>query len=271
MNMKMMKQYGLVAVLVLFAGLGGGLALGQRGGDETGNTGVGTTKEESSDEGKPPPSLKEKTYYSDEKDVTTQHVVRAKRFELEDDKGNIRAVLGLSADGEPRIALAAPNGQIIVGLSLEIDHKYTQDKLPTLRLYDMAGKIRSEISVNRVGEPVIILRNQRGGTMASLSGSDKTGTEWMLMDESGRPRIVQNINRNGTTLSFFDEAGKTRAGFGLKPDGNPSLVFYDEKMKDRVVLGYVDGKSAQKGSKDKKTVSSLALFDKDGKVLWKAP
>ena len=106
MNMKM-KQYGLVAVLALLAGLGGGLPLGQHGGDEMatmGNEGTDSTKEEASDQLKPlpPPSLKEKTFYSDEKNVPTQHVVRANRFELEDDKGNIRAVLGLSPDGEPR-------------------------------------------------------------------------------------------------------------------------------------------------------------------------
>jgi len=45
----------------------------------------------------------------------------------------------------------------------------------------------------------------------------------------------------------------------------------DEKMKNKVTLGYVDSITTDKKSKVSKTESSLALFDKDGKVLWKAP
>ena len=156
-------------------------------------------------------------------------------------------------------------------LGLELDYKFTKNKIPTLRFLDRDGKVRSEIDVDRIGNPVIILRNQRGGTIASLTGTDKTGTELLLMDEKGLPRIIQNINRNGTNVSFIDEAGKMRAGLGLKSNGDPSLVFSDEKMKNRVMLGYVDSMIKDKQSKGNKTVSSLALFDKDGKVLWKAP
>jgi hypothetical protein len=270
--MKTMKKvrYGLAAVLILLAGLGGGLALGQRGGDEKSST-DSTAEEEETKPALPPTIQDARTYYAREKNVTTQHVVRANRFELADEKGNIRAVLGLNPDGEPRLALADESGRILVTLSLELDYKYTKDKIPALRFLDRAGKVRSEINLNRAGDPVIMLRNQRGGAIASLTGLDKTGTEWMLMDEKGRPRITQTINRNGANVSFFDEAGKVRAGLGLKNNGDPSLVFSDEKMKNRVMLGYLDGMISDKDSKESKAMSSLALFDKDGNVLWKAP
>jgi hypothetical protein len=272
--MKNMKgvQYGLVAALALIAGLGGGLALGQHEGDAI--TKMETTDSPEKGEGKPlaPPSILDgRTLYADEKNVTTQHVVRAGRFELADQKGNTRAVLGLNPEGEPRLAMADESGQILATLGLELDYKFNKSKLPTLRFLDRGGKVRSEINLTRTGDPVIILRNERGGVIASLTGTDKNGTELILMDEKGLPRIVQNINRNGTNVSFFDEAGKVRAGLGLKNNGDPSLVFLDEKMKNRVKLGYVDSMITDKKSKETKTISSLALFDKDGKVLWKAP
>jgi hypothetical protein len=262
-------RYGLVALLILLAGLGGGLALGQLGGDEADSSAA--DEEEGGKPVEAPSLLTEKTLYSGAKNVATQHVVRANRFELADQHGNIRAVLGMNPNGEPRLALADESGRILVALSLELDFKFTKDKIPTLRFFDRNGKVRNELNLNRMGDPVIILRNQRGGTVASLTGIDKTGTEFLMMDEAGRPRIIQTINRNGGNISFFDEAGKTRAGLGLKPNGNPGLIFLDEKMKNRVMLGYVDSIVTDKKSKESKTVSSLALFDKDGKVLWKAP
>jgi hypothetical protein len=42
-------------------------------------------------------------------------------------------------------------------------------------------------------------------------------------------------------------------------------------MKNRVRLGYLDSMIANKESKENKAMASLALFDKDGNVLWKAP
>jgi hypothetical protein len=272
--MKRMKgeKYGLMVLFALLAGLVIGLLLGQHGSNGTANAEQAASVSE--DEGTPaiPPNINnEKTLYSEEKNVTTQHVVRANRFELADDKGLIRAVLGLNQEGEPRLALADESGRILVALSLELDYKFTKDKIPALRFFDRAGKARNEMNINRMGDPVLILRNQRGGTIAMLTGTDKTGTEWVLMDPQGRPRITQNVNRNGANLSFFDEGIKARAGLGVKPDGNPGLIFSDDKMKNRVTLGYAEDTMTNKGSKESGTVSSLVLFDKNGKVLWKAP
>src|SRR6478672_3949978 len=111
-------RYGLGALLVLLIGLGVGLALGQLEGNEQ-----TSTEQTESEEGKAiPPSIQnEKTFYAREQNVTTQHVVRANRFELADQKGNIRAVLGLNPDNEPRLALADESGRILITLSLELD------------------------------------------------------------------------------------------------------------------------------------------------------
>ena len=258
-------RYGLVAVLAMLVGLGGGIVLGH---DEPGSK-VGGGTVSNKEIPLAPPSILDANM--SEENVATQEVVRANKFELMDKQGKIRAVLGMSPDGEPRLALADSDGQILAALSVEIDPKYAKEKFPKLRFFDRTGKVRNEIGLNRYGDPTMVLYHEEGKLLASLNGTRKIGTELILGDENGRPRLVLNVNQAGTHLSFFDEAGKARTIVGLKRDGSPSLVFSDEKMKNRVVLGYVDSTSTQKNSKEQQTVSSLALFDKDGKVLWKAP
>lgn len=43
-------------------------------------------------------------------------VVRARRFELVDEKGNVRAVLGVDDDGTAGLALADANGRLLAEL-----------------------------------------------------------------------------------------------------------------------------------------------------------
>jgi len=198
-------QYVLVAILALLAGVGGGLALGQRGDEQAVDSAV---SEEEGGKAAPPSLLNEKSLYSGEKNVTTQHVVRANRFELEDENGNIRAVLGMNPSGEPRLALADDSGRILVALSLELDFKFTKDKIPALRFFDRDGKVRSEINLNRMGDPVIILRNQRGGAIASLTGIDKTGTEFLMMDRWAAPGLYRPLIGMGETYLSSMKPGK---------------------------------------------------------------
>lgn len=57
------------------------------------------------------------------------------------------------------------------------------------------------------------------------------------------------------------------------PEGDgPVLVLHDdEKGKMRAALGAISTEGTRTGTVEKRPESSLVLFDKDGKVLWKAP
>jgi len=54
------------------------------------------------------------------------------------------------------------------------------------------------------------------------------------------------------------------------PEG-ASVELYDDPNKLRAVLGRVSIEAARTGSVEARSLSSLVLFDKDGKVLWRAP
>jgi hypothetical protein len=109
------------------------------------------------------------------------------------------------------------------------------DGVPTLRLFDKAGKKRMDINLTRDGNPVILLNNERGGHVASLSGLPVKGggTEWLLSDENGKPRVALTINHAGVNLTLFDQDTKGMARLGLKPDGSPDFVFVDKEGKEQ--------------------------------------
>lgn len=75
------------------------------------------------------------------------------------------------------------------------------------------------------------------------------------------------------TLNLKDKNGngKARASLMLGIDGSPVVLLGDENGKPRAVLGHVDLVGTSEGRVEKRPASSLVLFDKDGKVLWKAP
>ncbi len=204
--------------------------------------------------------------------IQTGEVIRANKFELVDLEGNIRAVIELARHGEPRLVFADRAGQIQAMLGVEAVSRF-RGGAPTLRLFDKAGTNGIDISLTRLGDPVILLRNKKGGHLALLTGQGSAdgGTEWALGDEDGHDRVILNINHAGTNLIFLDKEGKVRANFGLKPDGTPGLVFSDEMGKERAVLGYTETKKARTGSTEKGPLSSLTLFDQDGNVIWNAP
>ena len=137
------KPYGIVVVLALLMGFGGGMVLGQ---EEDGGNG------DADSERAAPPSILDTR--------KLEKVVQANKFELVNDKGQVRAVLGLNSEGEPRLALADASGQIQVALSLETNQRASEEKYPMLRFYDKAGRVRNEIGLDRAGNPMIVLRHK---------------------------------------------------------------------------------------------------------------
>ncbi len=201
-------------------------------------------------DGKPRTSPSISTFMTPTKDVGVQEVVRASRFELTDAGGKTRAILGLSAEGEPSFALADRSGKIYARLSID-PVPGDAEGIPVLQLLDKAGTVRTDLRLTRDGYPQIVLKNKKGGHIASLSGNalHRGGTEWLLSDDAGRVRSLLTINHAGTNLTFMDEAKKARARLSVTPDGTPKLVFSDQAGRHKTVLGYEAPSSGESPSK----------------------
>jgi len=118
------------------------------------------------------------------------------------------------------------------------------DSLTHLHLYDMEGKFRTRLSAS-----------------PGLS----------LFDADGKYRMVLSLWEDGAgALHLFDADWKLRAGLTVE-DGAPGLNLYDAEGNHRAALGSTSLETVKTGAVTKTAPSSLVLFDKEGKVIFKAP
>jgi hypothetical protein len=106
-----------------------------------------------------------------------------------------------------------------------------------------------------------------------------------LSDSKGARRIGMGVSTDGSvTFGILDAAEKDRAGIGLGSDGTVGFALHDPDNNRRLVLGVSSDGTPLIGLHGKTTVDTraaliakenappqLALFDKAGKVIWKAP
>src|SRR5262245_21077526 len=97
---------------------------------------------------------------------------------------------------------------------------------------------------------------------------------FVLVDERGRERASLVADNAGSVfLVMFDGTGKTRANLSVTNDG-PSLVLYDAGTQQRTIIGsttLVGSHVNENGIAEKAPPSSIVLFDKSGKLLWRQP
>jgi len=97
---------------------------------------------------------------------------------------------------------------------------------------------------------------------------------FVLMDSQGKERASLVADRAGSVfLVMFDAANKMRATLSVSNDG-PSLAFYDASGQVRTILGstnFVASHVNENGIAERAPASSLVLFDKMGKLLWREP
>ena len=97
---------------------------------------------------------------------------------------------------------------------------------------------------------------------------------FVLVDEKGRERASLVADQAGSVfLVMFDAMGKTRANLSVSNDG-PSLVLYDATGRQRSIIGsttLVGSHVNENGIAEKAPASSIVLFDKSGKLLWRQP
>ena len=97
---------------------------------------------------------------------------------------------------------------------------------------------------------------------------------FILVDENGKERASLAADRTGSVfLVMFDAAGKTRANISVTPDG-PAVILFDPSGQARTVLGsttLVPSHVNENGIAERAPASSLVLFDKNGKLLYREP
>src|SRR6516165_2956914 len=97
---------------------------------------------------------------------------------------------------------------------------------------------------------------------------------FLLIDDKGRDRAsLVTDNAGSVFLVMFDAAGKTRANLSVGNEG-PSLVFYDPTGKPRTIIGsttLVGSHVNENGIAEMSPPSSIVMFDKAGKLLWRQP
>jgi hypothetical protein len=121
-----------------------------------------------------------------------------------------------------------------------------EDYSPSLTMDDAAGKTRVDLSITS-GAP-------------SLDLSDK----------DGKKRASLEVLQENPSLDLFDNDGKVRASLEMNGDA-ASLDLFDKTRKTRATLGSASLETIKTGATEQTAESSLVLFDKKGKVIFRAP
>lgn len=241
--------------------------------------------------------------------ATAQRVpdeIRARAFVVVASDGRSQARLGASAQGMPELVLYDPKGIERANLSLT---RYGDPKLSlrdeddtagawlgathlqlSTRL-DNGGKASAsmgfrdstfpQVSVWREGAHAFmeaassakINVSERGGFSALMTSNYLLGGPGISLFRKpgeGAKLYSSDVLENGPILELLHD-GKIRAFIALDKEGSPQFQMSDETGKTRAALGHVDLEEIPTGTVSKRPASSLVLFDKDGKVLWKAP
>lgn len=97
---------------------------------------------------------------------------------------------------------------------------------------------------------------------------------FVLVDAKGKERASFVADGAGSAfLVMFDAAGKTRANLSVANEG-PSLVFYDPSGQARTIVGsttLVGSHVNDNGIAEKAPASSIVMFDRMGKLLFRTP
>jgi hypothetical protein len=138
---------------------------------------------------------------------------------------------------------------------------------PRMTLYDANGKERASLCVV-VHMPHLILRDANEKERVSLFDRGDSPT-LILRDASQNPRAMLSVGINQAWLSLLSSEGKAGAEMSVTP-GGPSLQLSDAPG-FKAVIGTVDLQTTRTGEAHRTSAASVALFEKDGQVIWRAP
>ena len=137
-------------------------------------------------------------------------------------------------------------------------------------LKDSAGKVRAELSMGATG-PSFKLRDQNGSALVNISLNDSApnGATLLMSDPQHAAGLsISVLEGAGSQMMLTGPSADIQAHLGAGADGS-SLDLTDQSGFSSVIG---DGMLTTKSGQVKKTTAgSIALFNKDRKVLWSAP
>ncbi len=137
-------------------------------------------------------------------------------------------------------------------------------------LKDAAGMVRAELSMGGTG-PSLKLRDTAGTALVTLALNDAApgGPYLLLSDPQHQAALSMSVlGGAGSQLTLTGSRPDIQAHLGVAPDGT-SLILSDA---DGFSANIGSGIQPAKGGQIKKTqAASIALFNKDRKLLYSAP
>lgn len=119
---------------------------------------------------------------------------------------------------------------------------------PSLKFFDQSGSALAVFCVNDTapGGPFVTLSDPTHHAGLSMSVLEGAGSELSLTGERENAQVHIGVTKDGTTLELYDEDGNSvDLGNGMRPN--------------------------KSGKMKKTSAASIALFNKDRKVLWSEP
>ncbi len=93
-----------------------------------------------------------------------------------------------------------------------------------------------------------------------------------VVDKDGKPRALLGVLGTGEPgLQLYDQDENGRVDLSLKPSGRPGLELSDRNARVRAAFGYTEIVVPDTGKIEQRQISSVVLFDQEGKVLWHVP
>lgn len=108
-----------------------------------------------------------------------------------------------------------------------------------------------------------------GGGISYESFTDQE-TKFSICNRLSSISLMQDSAKGGSIM-FDDRGGHSRLALQCGQDGKPSVTLLDDTGKSRATLGVAELEKVQTGASERTAESSLTLFDKAGKVMWRTP
>jgi hypothetical protein len=137
-------------------------------------------------------------------------------------------------------------------------------------LEDANGNVRGRLGVFASGSPSLSLRDHHGNVRLLVGVSDEGLPMIGWTDGMNGIPLIISITSDGPVVTMKDKNGKSRVRLNVGADG-PRLELLDSNEGTRTVVGQFSLQEARTGVVEQRSESSLLLFDKDGKVILRAP